>query len=71
MSAFMPKCDCCGRFMRCTAGASWAMRFSGWPPTPDHEATRCARCTSKLGPIHHDARTKPELTSGLFTTVTP
>lgn len=62
----MPKCDCCGKFMRCTSGASWSMRFSGFPPAPDHEANRCARCTALFGAIPPDARTKPEITSGLY-----
>lgn len=48
----LPKCDRCGRFHRSTsAGSSYAMRFSGWPPTPDHEETRCADCTRKFGPL--------------------
>jgi hypothetical protein len=63
----MPKCDTCGKFMRCESGASWAMRFSGWPPMPDHEATRCPGCTEAFGPLEADHHTKPEMTSGLFT----
>lgn len=62
----MPKCDCCGKFMRCDAGASWAMRFSGFPPTPDHEANRCVACTKLLGALEPDYRTKPEMTSGVY-----
>lgn len=47
----MPKCDACGRFMRCDPGSSYAMRYSGWPLEPDHEATRCVRCTEEKGPL--------------------
>lgn len=65
MSA-LPNCDCCGRFTGSDQGASWAMRFSGYPPTPDHEAFRCVKCTTEYGPIPHDSRTRPEMTSGMF-----
>jgi hypothetical protein len=53
MSQFntMPKCDQCGRFMRCEPGSSYAMRYSGFPPCPDHEQVRCLRCTASLGPL--------------------
>lgn len=47
----MPKCDRCGRFMHCAPGSSYAMRYSGFPPTPDHEQTRCKSCTEKFGPL--------------------
>lgn len=47
----MPKCDRCGRFMRCDPGSSYAMRYSGWPLVPDHEDTRCLRCTESHGPL--------------------
>lgn len=48
----LPNCDCCGRFHRpFDAGASFAMRFDGWPPTPSHEAHRCAPCTAKRGAL--------------------
>ena len=47
----MPKCDNCGRFMRCIPGSSYAMRYSGHPPTPDHEQTRCKKCTEEVGPL--------------------
>lgn len=60
-----PKCDMCGRFMRCSPGASWAMRYSGWPPTPDHEAFRCAGCTEKAGPLSAQTGMRPE-TAGVF-----
>lgn len=60
--ATLPNCDACGRFHRQAAGASWAMRYSGWPPTPDHEAFRCASCTARLGALppqpHPSARIK-------------
>jgi hypothetical protein len=47
----LPKCDRCGRFMRCDPGSSYAMRYSGYPPTPDHEVTRCIKCTAEAGPL--------------------
>ncbi|QUS39589.1 hypothetical protein RPMA_12630 [Tardiphaga alba] len=47
-----PKCDYCGRFHNSMKpGASYAMRYSGWPLCPDHEATRCVACTEKHGPL--------------------
>ena len=61
----MPKCDACGRFMQCRAGASWAMRYSGWPPTPDHEAFRCLDCTTTIGPLDSSPGMRPE-TAGIF-----
>lgn len=42
----------CGRFIG--AGASMAMRYSGYPPTPDHEDFRCAPCVERLGPLTED-----------------
>lgn len=53
MTAVMqgPKCDRCGRFMQCVDGASYAMRYSGFPPEPDHEAFRCKGCTQAVGPL--------------------
>lgn len=47
----MPRCNACGRFHKAEPGSSYAMRFSGWPLTPDHEATRCKACTLKFGPL--------------------
>lgn len=47
----VPKCDRCGRFMRCEPGASYAMRYSGYPPGPDHEDFRCRPCTVVAGPL--------------------
>ena len=47
----MPRCEACGRFHVAGPGSSWAVRFSGWPPMPDHEVTRCVRCTERLGPL--------------------
>lgn len=60
----MPKCDRCGRFHSCEPGSSWAMRYSGYPLQPDHEATRCKRCTDKFGPIEHQHGTR-ENTAGI------
>jgi len=47
----MPKCDRCGRFHNMKPGASYAMRYSGWPLCPDHEETRCVSCTEKHGAL--------------------
>jgi len=48
----MPKCDRCGRFHdSMKPGCSFAMRYSGYPPTPDHEVTRCVSCTEKFGAL--------------------
>jgi hypothetical protein len=62
----MPKCDHCGRFMRCETGASFAMRYSGHPPTPDHEDFRCKSCTEIHGPLVAQAGIK-ETEAGMFT----
>lgn len=61
----MPKCDRCGRFMRCAPGASWAMRYSGWPLSPDHEAFRCVSCTETAGPPEPQHGTRAD-TAGVF-----
>lgn len=53
------KCDACGRFMRQVPGSSYAMRYSGWPLCPDHEAFRCKACTDNLGQIPHQHGTQP------------
>lgn len=68
MSQFnmMPKCDHCGRFMRSEVGSSYAMRYSGHPPCPDHEANRCRSCTDAIGPL----KAQPgiaEWTAGIIT----
>lgn len=44
-----PKCDKCGRFVG--AGSTSEMRYSGFPPHPDHEDFRCAKCSDKFGPL--------------------
>jgi hypothetical protein len=51
----MPKCDHCGRFMHCEPGSSYAMRYSGYPPCPDHEQTRCKSCTETHGALRASA----------------
>lgn len=68
-SAFnmMPKCDHCGRFMHCVPGSSFAMRYSGFPPTPDHEQTRCVKCTTAHGPLTASAGIA-EWTAGVVST---
>lgn len=57
----LPKRDHCGRFMRCEPGSSYAMRYSGYPPTPDHEQTRCRPCTEAHGPLQASAGTTRHL----------
>jgi hypothetical protein len=47
----LPRCDKCGRFHLSKPGSSYAMRYSGHPPTPDHEQTRCVKCTHAHGPL--------------------
>jgi hypothetical protein len=66
----LPKCDRCGRFHKCEPGSSYAMRFSGWPLTPDHEATRCLKCTSAFGPLEaqHGVR---DCTAGIVSEARP
>lgn len=67
MTNDMPRCDRCGRFHHSLApGASYAMRYSGWPPTPDHEQTRCVACTSTFGPLTA-SHGVAEWTAGLVT----
>lgn len=48
----LPNCCTCGRFIG--RGATVAMRYSGYPPMPDHEDFRCAPCTARLGPLEDD-----------------
>lgn len=62
----LPKCDTCGRFMQCCAGASWAMIYSGHPPTPDREIFRCVSCTQEHGPIPPQSGIRPEYAAGVF-----
>ena len=47
----LPNCVTCGRFCTMVPGASFAMRYSGYPPTPDHEDFQCVRCTVARGPL--------------------
>ena len=63
--ATRPNCDACGRFHGQTKGASWAMRYSGWPPTPDREVFRCAPCTARLGPLEAQSGIRPEMAAGV------
>ena len=41
------------------------MRYSGWPPTPDHEAFRCAICTERVGALEAQHGMRPE-TAGVI-----
>lgn len=62
----MPKCECCGRFMRCDPGAAWRMVYSGHPPTPWGEIHRCKSCVQKWGPFDPQHGIKPECSCGVF-----
>jgi len=53
---FEAKCDCCGRFMKCADGASWAEIYDMVGMGLDHEILRCAECTQRLGPAESNAR---------------
>jgi hypothetical protein len=62
----MSKCDICGRFYAAKPGAAWKMIYSGWPPEPDREITRCLRCVKRYGPFDPDPRIRPECSCGIF-----
>ena len=65
-------CDKCGRFHKCEAGSARKMIYSGYPPEPDHEATRCKACVLKHGSMAPQNGIKPECSTGLILdTVTP
>lgn len=66
----MLNCCTCGRFCTAEPGASWKMIYSGYPPTPDHEVVRCARCTHTLGPLVAQSGIRPEYGAGVFTAET-
>ena len=61
----MPRCDCCGRFHSAVPGSSWAMIYSGYPPTPSHEISRCIGCTTTHGAPHGQSGIRPEYASGI------
>ena len=45
----LPNCETCGKFHKCESGSAWRMVYSGWPPQPDREVTRCVKCVAKHG----------------------
>lgn len=50
------KCDDCGRFMKYEGGASSADIFDFIAMECIETRTRCASCTSQLGPLPSNAR---------------
>ena len=58
-------CDLCGRFHKCEPGSAWKMVYSGYPPEPDHEATRCKACVDKYGPMEPQHGIRPECNTGI------
>lgn len=52
---FFLRCDNCGRFHSGEPGSSGVMLYSGYPPVPDREITRCFACTRKYGPLRAQA----------------
>lgn len=61
----LPKCDCCGRFHTCGPGSAWKMIYSGYPPTPDREITRCKKCVDLYGEFVPDDRIKEGYSVGV------
>ena len=62
----MPKCDRCGRFHKCESGSAWKMVYSGYPPEPDHEISRCKKCVEIYGEFYVQNGIKPEYSCGLI-----
>ena len=60
-----PQCDLCGRFHSAVPGSSWAMIYSGHPPTPDREISRCLACTKACGPLTAQIGIVPEFGAGI------
>ena len=60
-----PRCDLCGRFHSAVPGSSWAMIYSGYPPTPDHEVSRCIFCTKVHGPLTAQIGIVPKYGAGI------
>jgi len=58
-------CDLCGRFHKCEPGSAWKMVYSGYPPEPDHEATRCKPCVDMHGPMAAQHGIRPERSTGI------
>jgi len=60
-------CDCCGRFHDHGPGSACKMVYSGWPPTPDREITRCRACVEKYGPFNPQSNIDPKYGCGIVT----
>lgn len=61
----MPKCHCCGRFVRVAPGVAWKMVYGGWPPEPSEEIYKCKRCTDEEGPFTPQHGIRPECSCGV------
>lgn len=61
----MLNCDYCGRFHDHGPGSAWKMVYSGWPPEPDREITRCRACVQKYGPFEAQHGILPECSCGI------
>lgn len=61
----MRRCSTCGRFHKAAPGSAWKTVYSGWPPTPDDDITRCLSCVEKVGPFHPQDGIRPEYSCGL------
>lgn len=58
-------CDKCGRFHDHGPGSAWKVVYGGFPPTPDHELTRCRQCVERYGAFVPQHGIKPEFSCGL------
>ena len=57
MADYNAKCDDCGRFMNCEAsGSSTARKYDLVAMECIYDHWRCPSCTSRLGPVHSNAR---------------
>lgn len=59
------KCACCGRFHASGVGSAWKMVYSGCPPIPDREISKCKKCVEKWGPFTPQHGIKPECSCGV------
>ena len=58
-------CEYCGRFHDHGPGSAWMMVYSGSPPMPDREISRCRACVEKHGPFTPQHGIKPECSCGI------
>lgn len=58
-------CDICGRFHDHGPGSAWKMVYSGYPPTPDREISRCRDCVKRIGSFQPQYGIRPEASCGL------